>query len=88
MIQNPEHMFSRSRLDNSLSEVYEALDKLHSAASDGQLGQITKLNKRELLAWLKDVIYTAQETIEELSESEQPVMLRIVEKSGASRRGA
>ncbi len=91
MNQNPEHTLSILYLDNTLGELYEALDELHSAASDGQLSEMTKLSKRELLAWLRDVIYTAQETIEEIGESDmwhEPVMLRIVDKPGATRRGA
>jgi len=91
MLQNPKHNLSVLRMDHTLSDVYEALDQLHSAVTDGSLNQVSKLNKRELESLLRDLIYTAQETIEEIGKSDmwqEPTMLRIVEKTGASQRGA
>ncbi len=60
-------------LDTRLSELFDVLDALHTAASQGQ---IAPLDKRELVGWLNEFVYTAQETIDEINK---PV-LRIVER--------
>lgn len=67
--------------DARLTDLFQALDQLHSAASEGQLHTLTPLPEKELLGWLHDLIYTAQETISEI-ESIAPCqdtpLLRIV----------
>ena len=74
--------------DQQLADLYDALDQLHSAASEGQLHTVTTLSRRELIGWLRDVIYTAEETIREIdAHSARPgVVLRLVEKAPASYR--
>jgi hypothetical protein len=52
--------------DVGLAAVFEAFDNLHDAASEGQLHTLTAMNKRELVGWLRELVYTAQETITEL----------------------
>ena len=52
-----------------LATLYQALDELHSAASEGRLNTVTPLNKIELLGWLHEFVYTAQETIAEIEGS-------------------
>ena len=71
--------------EKQLFDLLDALDQLHSAVSEGQTAQTTLLNKRELLAYLRDVIYTAQETITELDKEVcyRQTSLRLVEKSTA-----
>ena len=49
-------------IDNRLADMYDVLDQLHSAASEGQWQLMTTMSKRELLSLLNDLIYTAQET--------------------------
>lgn len=44
------------------------LDELHTAASDGSLQALTPLNPTELVSWLRELIYTAEETIVEIEE--------------------
>lgn len=66
---------------NRLDVAYEAIDELHSAISDGSIETLSEFQSRaELLNWLRDVIYTAQETIEELESTEcQPgSLLRVI----------
>lgn len=66
--------------DMGLDAVFQAIDDLHSAASTGQLHKVTALNNRELLGWLNELVYTAQETIAEIEKSSthpEPV-LRLV----------
>lgn len=55
--------------DARLSALFDALDELHSAASDGNLHDVTPLTNAEMIAWLRDVMYTAQETIEEIESN-------------------
>jgi hypothetical protein len=66
--------------DDSLAAVFEAFDDLHNAASEGELDQVTELNKRELVGWLRDLVYTAQETIQEIEKhaAHQQPTLRLV----------
>jgi hypothetical protein len=78
-----EHNLNVLYNENHLADLFDALDELHSAVTEGQLPKVTSLNKRELLAWLRDIIYTAQETIEEIDQQRElwrEPMLRIVEK--------
>lgn len=66
---------------NRLDVAYDAIDELHSAISEGRLDILSEFqNRTELLNWLRDVIYTAQETIIELEKAEtQPEpMLRVI----------
>lgn len=51
-----------SRMD----EIYDVLDELHTAASEGELCTFTSMNENDLVDYLRDLIYTAQETIEEI----------------------
>jgi hypothetical protein len=52
-----------------LAALLEALDDLHNAASEGSTAEATTLSPQDLREWLKDVIYTAQETLDELDAS-------------------
>lgn len=54
--------------DSRLATAFEVLDELHSAAADGRLHLLTTMTQRELLGWLRDLMYTAQETIEEIED--------------------
>ena len=52
--------------DARLLALLDALDELHTAASEDSLNAACTLSKAELKGWLRDVIYAAQETIAEL----------------------
>ena len=65
-----------SRLDVA----YETIDELHSAICEGTIENLSDFQSRtELLNWLRDVIYTAQETIAELESTDEQAstMLRV-----------
>ena len=66
-----------------LSDLLEALDELHSAASDGNLRTVTPMSNAEMMGWLYEVIYTAQETMHEIESknAETAVGLTLVRKS-------
>jgi succinylglutamate desuccinylase len=56
--------------DARMAAFFELVDDLHTAVTDGELDQVTTLPQRELVGWLRELVYTAQETITEL-ESRQ-----------------
>jgi hypothetical protein len=54
--------------DARMAAVFEVFDDLHTAASEGQLEALTSLNNRELVGWLRELMFTAQETISEIEQ--------------------
>ncbi len=54
-----------------LANLFQVLDELHTAASDGQLQTLTTLSSAEIVGWLNELTYTAQETIAEISNGER-----------------
>lgn len=69
--------------DARLSDLLQALDELHSAASDGNVRAVTPLSNAELVSYLYEIIYTARETMSEIeSKNAEPVVgLSLVRKS-------
>ncbi len=97
MLQPTEHKLTvlynepvNKSTDVELEDVFQMLDELHTAASEGTLHMATTLNKRDLLAWLQEVIYTAEETIAEIKHHEclQEPVLRVVERQQVDKRHA
>ena len=64
--------------DARLAAMFELFDDLHTAASEGDLEAITSLNNRELVGWLRELVYTAEETITEIEKSNVYPALRLV----------
>jgi hypothetical protein len=58
--------------DARLTAAFETLEDLHSAASDNELHDVTTLSRHELLGWLKDLMFTVQETITEVERGAVP----------------
>ena len=58
-----------------LADLFDAVDELHNAASDNRLQDATTLNDRELVAWLKELAYTTQETIEEVERRRARIVM-------------
>jgi len=52
--------------DIRFESIFNAVDRLHDAASSGKLGEVTNLSTDEVIGWLRDIAYTANETIREL----------------------
>ncbi len=59
---NQEALVSDARME----ALFEMFDDLHNAATEGQLHTVTSLNKRELVGWLRELMFTAEETISEI----------------------
>jgi hypothetical protein len=74
MLQNqPKILYTDAKLDY----LFAVLDELHTAASDNLLHQVTPLSEQELVGWLQDLIYTAQETIAEIERPhERPTVVK------------
>lgn len=69
--------------ESRLSTLLDALDELHSAASDGDVRSVTTLSNAELVGWLREIIYTARETMDEIesNNAQREVGLSLVRKS-------
>jgi hypothetical protein len=70
-----------------LAGMLETMDDLHTAASDDTLNQTVTVSRTDMIDWLHELMYLAQETLSEIEaqEAETPVaMLRLVRKSEAS----
>lgn len=52
-----------------MEELFLRLDLLHDYASQGRLSEASPLSRDELQAWLRDLIYTARETLREMEET-------------------
>jgi hypothetical protein len=55
--------------DNRFESMVRALDRLHDAASEGSTAELTNLPRHELIGWLKEISYLAEETIRELDST-------------------
>ncbi len=65
--------------DARLQSLDDMLDTLHTAASEGALHSVTPLTQVELIGWLYDLIYVAQETILEMQQASagEPELKRV-----------
>jgi hypothetical protein len=72
---NLQLLYNETRLDR----LGAALDELHTAASEGVLPAVTPLNSAELVGWLRELIYMAEETIVEIEDhkSETPGLMLV-----------
>jgi len=64
-----------------LAALYDALDELHGAASEGVLSTTTTLSNVELMGWLREIVYTAQETIAEMDKHSAGSGIYLIKKS-------
>jgi hypothetical protein len=69
--------------DDQLNSMYDVLDELHSAVSEGQLQSMTTINEGDLVGLLRDLIYTAQETISEIEQQTKRTRTALRNKSDA-----
>ena len=49
--------------------LFEAMDRLHDCMSDLSATKVTPIDLADMVGWLEDIIYTAQETIVEIREN-------------------
>ncbi|MFN8527733.1 MAG: hypothetical protein U0670_03885 [Anaerolineae bacterium] len=55
-------------LETRLETVLDTLDDLHDAVSDGELNALTTMSKADLIGLLRDLIYTAEQTMQEIED--------------------
>ena len=82
MIENVQ-LLTLLNQDARIRDLYDVLDTLHSAASDGALPSVTSMSTAELVDWLRELIYTAQETIAEVehnADKRPETYLRVLDK--------
>jgi len=60
-------LFTQARFES----IFNAVDRLHDAASAEKLSEVTNLTPEEVIGWLQDIVYTANETIQEIEEHAQ-----------------
>jgi hypothetical protein len=73
--------------DDQLNSLYAVLDELHDAASEGQLGAMTTIQPNELVGLLRDLIYTAQETISEIERQAHTARSRAARRNKTDANG-
>jgi hypothetical protein len=56
--------------DVHLETVLTTLDRLHDAAAQQAIESETNLETKQLIGWLEDIIFTAQEALKELQDSD------------------
>ncbi len=59
--------------DIRFESIFNAVDRLHDAASSGKLAEVTNLSTDEVIGWLRDIAYTANETIRELETAQDHI---------------
>lgn len=66
-----------------LDDVLAYIDELHNAAADDQTEHFSGMTKTQVMNYLRDIIYTAQEAMHEIDATrgkQLTPILRIVEK--------
>lgn len=59
-------MLNEQYTDTHFDALLQIVDRLHDAAAANMLETVSPLSAQELLGWLDDIIYTAQETVREI----------------------
>jgi hypothetical protein len=73
MMQNLDiRVFQTLFNDDRFAAIFKTVDRLHDVVSEGKLSQVSDLSPQEVVGWLKDIVYTVNETIHELEQQEQP----------------
>lgn len=68
MTQTHQHAAPTCFVDPRLAAAFEVLDALHTAASEGRLDLFTSMSTSEIVGWLHEFVYTAQETLAEIEK--------------------
>ncbi len=82
------HRLASLYIGDSLPDALDLIDHLHTAVSEGSLPRATTLSQDEVVSLLKELIFVAQETLDEISaQRSQPhaaarhdVILRLIQK--------
>lgn len=61
--------FSRENLER----IYAVIDRMHDAAMEGHAEEMTNWTAEELVQWLTEISFTADETIREIQMAQAPL---------------
>ncbi len=64
--------------------LFQALDHLHNRVSDAGTAAVSPLTPDDLVGWLEDIIYTAQETSVEIRAKHPETGVTTVERSACN----
>ena len=59
-------LFQSKISDVQLESLLNTLDRLHEAAVDQTITDESNIEPKQIMGWLEDIIFTAQETMREL----------------------
>mgnify|MGYP000193043994 CR=1 FL=1 len=63
-----DERYEEPAMDARLEGLLDALDEMHEAASAGDLLKRSHLSKADLVSWLREIIYTAEQTMVEIED--------------------
>jgi hypothetical protein len=79
-----EELMNEQQTHNNqrLNDLLDLLDELHSAASDANVTEFSGMSQQELMSFLREVVYTSQETIREIQQHRKKAttFLRVAHK--------
>ena len=61
-----QKMLTEQLTEAHFEALLQVMDRLHDAAALGELNAMTAMEPREVLGWLDDIIFTAEEVVREL----------------------
>ncbi len=59
--------------DDAFADLFARFDRLHDLAGEGRIAEATPLRSTEVIGWLEDIIFTAEETIREIDAHSDPM---------------
>ena len=89
MIASPERKVIVLYEDSYLADLLERMDRLHTAVVEGRLHTLTTIAHQDVVGWLEDIVYTAEETIREIQppDEQTEVARRFMETRQVSSAG-
>ena len=66
-------MMAEQYTEAHFEAILQMIDRLHDAAALEDVQSVSLMDKRTIIGWLDDIIFTAEETIRELQESRETV---------------
>lgn len=86
---NDQHTHTFLKTAARLMDTLEMLDGLHSAISDQQLESPSAQSQLEMIAWLQEIAFIAQEAAQELAgyTPSQAPEFRVIQGKGTSEYG-
>ena len=81
-MQNNQHKLSFLYTAARLTDVLEMLDEVHTAVDENALDTLNARGKAEIVAWLREIAYVANETVQELEQTNDHPSFRVIKGGG------